>query len=137
MHMKRVVFIGVLALAFSFREAGYEVGDLVTDFKLKNVDGKMVSLADYAQARGFIVVFDCNTCPFSKGYNDRIVALHKKYAERGFPVIAIQFFPCSGGFCVACAINIVPTKRILTLRKIFFIKQLFEYILIVLGFHDS
>ena len=90
MHMKRVVFIGVLALAFSFREAGYEVGDLVTDFKLKNVDGKMVSLADYAQARGFIVVFDCNTCPFSKGYNDRIVALHKKYAERGFPVIAIN-----------------------------------------------
>lgn len=90
MHMKRVVFIGVLALAFSFREAGYEVGDLVTDFKLKNVDGKMVSLADYAQAKGFIVVFDCNTCPFSKGYNDRIVALHKKYADRGFPVIAIN-----------------------------------------------
>ena len=90
MHMKRVVFIGVLALAFSFREAGYEVGDLVTDFKLKNVDGKMVSLADYAQAKGFIVIFDCNTCPFSKGYNDRIVALHKKYADRGFPVIAIN-----------------------------------------------
>jgi hypothetical protein len=23
-------------------------------------------------------------------------------AAKGLPVIAIQFFPCNGGFCVAC-----------------------------------
>jgi peroxiredoxin len=69
---------------------GYEVGDTAADFKLKNVDGKMVSLADYKDAKGFIVVFDCNTCPYSKAYSERIMALNKKYATLGFPVIAIN-----------------------------------------------
>jgi len=31
------------------------VGDKAKDFKLKNVDGKMVSMADYKNAKGFIV----------------------------------------------------------------------------------
>jgi peroxiredoxin len=69
---------------------GYNVGDNATDFKLKNVDGKMVSLSDYNTSRGFIVVFDCNSCPYSKKYNGRIIALHKKYAALGFPLIAIN-----------------------------------------------
>ena len=56
---------------------GYEVGDTATDFKLKNVDGKIVSLADYKDAKGFIVVFDCNTCPYSRAYDDRVKALSK------------------------------------------------------------
>ncbi|MBC5994436.1 thioredoxin family protein [Pontibacter cellulosilyticus] len=71
-------------------DAGYQVGDTATDFKLKNVDGKMVSMADYKDAKGFIVTFTCNTCPFSKAYEDRIIALHKKYAPKGYPVVAIN-----------------------------------------------
>jgi len=69
---------------------GYQVGDTASDFKLKNVDGKMVSLADYKDAKGYIVIFDCNTCPYSKAYNDRIIALNGKYASKGFPVITIN-----------------------------------------------
>lgn len=69
---------------------GYEVGDLATDFNLKNVDGKRVTLADYEDAKGFIVVFTCNHCPFSKAYEDRIIDLDKKYQSKGFPVIAIN-----------------------------------------------
>ena len=69
---------------------GYRVGDNVTDFKLKNVDGKMVALSDYKDQRGVIVIFDCNTCPYSKAYNERILALDKKYKDKGFPVIAIN-----------------------------------------------
>lgn len=83
----------LLALTFSFREGapvGYQPGDMATDFNLKNVDGKMVKLADYKQAKGFIVVFTCNHCPFSQAYEDRIIALHKKYAAKGFPVVAIN-----------------------------------------------
>lgn len=68
----------------------YGVGDTVADFKLKNVDGKMVSLSDYKSGKGAIVIFDCNTCPYSKAYNDRIIALNKKYAAQGFPVITIN-----------------------------------------------
>ena len=71
--------------------AGYKVGDKAKDFTLKNIiDGKMVSLANYKDAKGFIVVFTCNHCPFAKAYEDRIVALHNKYAASGYPVIAIN-----------------------------------------------
>jgi glutathione peroxidase-family protein len=68
----------------------YSIGDVVSDFKLKNVDGKTVSLANYASAKGFIVVFTCLHCPFSNSYEDRIIALDKKFAAQGFPVIAIN-----------------------------------------------
>ena len=91
--MKRLNFLSVicfvLLIASSSIKKGYEVGDTATDFKLKNVDGKMVSLANYKDAKGFIVIFDCNTCPYSKAYNDRIIALGKKYAK-DFPLIAIN-----------------------------------------------
>lgn len=66
------------------------IGDTVSDFKLKNFDGKMVSLSDYNNAKGVILIFDCNTCPYSKAYNDRIIALHKTYAPKGFPVVTIN-----------------------------------------------
>lgn len=91
--MKHLISSIVLLMSFvaaSPVRTGYEVGDAVADFKLKNVDGKLVSLADMKDTRGFIVIFDCNTCPYSKAYNERIIALNKKYASEGFPVIAIN-----------------------------------------------
>lgn len=69
---------------------GYKVGDKVTDFKLKNIDGTFVSLADFGDAKGYVVIFTCNHCPFSKAYEDRIIAIDKKYKEKGYPVIAIN-----------------------------------------------
>lgn len=76
--------------AFTVPAKGYHVGDIATDFSLKNVDGKTVSLKDYTDAKGFIVVFTCNHCPFAKAYEDRIIALDKKYSKAGYPVIAIN-----------------------------------------------
>jgi peroxiredoxin len=69
---------------------GYNVGDAASDFKLKNVDGKFVSLANYPEAKGFIVIFTCNHCPYAKAYQDRIIGLDKKYKPLGYPVIAIS-----------------------------------------------
>lgn len=68
----------------------YQIGDVAEDFKLKNVDGKMVSLADFDEAKGFIVIFTCNTCPVSVANEDRIIALNEKYQDLGYPVIAIN-----------------------------------------------
>lgn len=87
--MKNLSIILVLTLV-SATSTGYEVGDTVSDFKLKNVDGKLVSLSDYKDSKGVILIFDCNTCPYSKAYNDRIIALHKSFAPRGFPVVTIN-----------------------------------------------
>ncbi|MET4105975.1 thioredoxin family protein [Hymenobacter sp. UYP22] len=71
-------------------EAGYQVGDKAADFKLKNVDGKLVSLADNKAAKGYIVVFTCNTCPFAQDYEQRVIDLNTKYASQGYPVVAIN-----------------------------------------------
>ncbi|GLB50924.1 thioredoxin family protein [Neptunitalea lumnitzerae] len=89
--------LAILIMAFvpkSIKEIGksngYQIGDVVTTFKLKNVDGKMVSLDDYASKKGVIVVFTCNSCPFAKAYESRIMDLDKKYAAKGVPVLAIN-----------------------------------------------
>lgn len=93
---KQLVLSGVfflsslLAFAGGEKNKGYEVGDKAIDFELKNIDGKMVSMIDYKEAKGFLVVFTCNHCPYSKLYEDRIIALDKKYASKGYPVIAIN-----------------------------------------------
>lgn len=89
-YLKIVWVFAVFAGLSGTPTKGYEVGDEATDFKLKNIDGKMVSLADYDNAKGFIVVFTCNTCPYSVLYEDRIIALDKKYKDQGYPVIAIN-----------------------------------------------
>ena len=96
--MKRtfILVVGVMAVvAVLFMNAseptpGYGVGDYAKDFKLPNIDGKNVSMADYKDAKGFIVVFTCNTCPYAKAYESRIIDLDKKYAAKGFPVLAIN-----------------------------------------------
>lgn len=90
--MRKITFLTLIALALNLAafSQGYKVGDIASDFKLKNVDGKMVSLADYKDARGYIVIFTCNHCPYAKAYEDRIIALDKKYASMGYPVIAIN-----------------------------------------------
>lgn len=68
----------------------YQIGDKAEDFALKNVDGNMVSLSDFNEAKGFIIIFTCNTCPVSQANEDRIIALDQKYKPLGFPVIAIN-----------------------------------------------
>ena len=68
--------------------------DLITeksyDFSLLNVDGKMVSLADYPDAKGFIIVFTCNHCPFARLYSERLNKLSEKYKSQGVPLLAIS-----------------------------------------------
>lgn len=69
---------------------GYTIGDIATDFKLKNIDDSLVSLSDYNEAKGFIVIFTCNHCPYSVAYEDRIVELDALFKEKGYPVVAIN-----------------------------------------------
>jgi peroxiredoxin len=89
--MKRVsIFFGILFLAAASFAQGYQVGDVATDFRLLNVDGKYVSMADYPEAKGFIVIFSCNHCPYVVAYEDRMIELNNKFAPKGYPVIAIN-----------------------------------------------
>ncbi len=85
-----IVFAATAFTLNTDSKTGYKVGDVATDFTLKNIDNKLVSLKDYKTAKGFIIIFTCNHCPFSKAYENRIVALDKKYSKLGYPVIAIN-----------------------------------------------
>lgn len=85
-----ILLIGAVALLSAMAPPAYKIGDAVTNFTLKNVDGKMISLSDYQSSKGAIVIFDCNTCPYSQAYNERIIQLNKTYASKGFPVITIN-----------------------------------------------
>lgn len=93
-NISRITTIALLVIAVSAfsvkKEKGYKIGDIATDFKLENTDGKIVSLKDFKEAKGFIVVFTCNTCPYAVAYEDRVEGLNKKYANKGYPVIAIM-----------------------------------------------
>jgi peroxiredoxin len=89
----KTLFLTMMLAVFSLsllQAQGYEVGDKATDFKLKNVDGKYVSMADYPDAKGFVVIFTCNHCPYAVAYEDRMIALDMKYKQKGFPMIAIN-----------------------------------------------
>ncbi|WP_296385314.1 redoxin domain-containing protein, partial [Winogradskyella sp.] len=88
--MVMMLVLTLSAFTTNTGDKGYDVGDIATDFSLENIDGNMVSLSNYKDAKGFIVVFTCNTCPYAVAYEDRVEALNKKYADKGYPVIAIM-----------------------------------------------
>ncbi len=91
MIMKRTgMFLSAILFVMTTFAQGYEVGDKAEDFRLLNVDGKYVSMADYPDTKGFIVIFSCNHCPYVVAYEDRMIELHNEFAPQGFPVIAIN-----------------------------------------------
>ncbi len=89
--MKKVIlFVLFNLLLLAFVLGGVKPGGKAAPFTLLNVDGKTVSLSDYINQKGVILIFTCNTCPFTKAYEERIIQLHNTYLSIGFPVVAIN-----------------------------------------------
>jgi peroxiredoxin len=92
--MKKIILLLTLAFSAFLAQAQtgttLKAGDPAPDFKLKNVDNKEVSFGTFKDAKGYIVVFTCNTCPYAVGYEQRIIDLDKKFRPQGYPVIAIN-----------------------------------------------
>jgi thiol-disulfide isomerase/thioredoxin len=90
--MKKLIlaFLVFANLTLVQAQTGYKPGDKANDFNLKGIDGKMHSIASLSKGKGAIVIFTCNHCPFSQAYEQRIIAIHKKYAPKGIPVVAIN-----------------------------------------------
>jgi peroxiredoxin len=90
-NMKKLFLLPLFLLATGlFAQDTYQVGDKVQNFTLKNIDGNMVSMETAEAIKGYILVFTCNHCPYSVLYEDRIIALDKKFKTAGYPVIAIN-----------------------------------------------
>ncbi len=89
--MKKLFFLlGVLIMTVQASGQGYEIGDVATDFRLLNVDGNYISMSDYGDINGVILIFSCNHCPYVVAYEDRMIELHNEYAPKGFPLLAIN-----------------------------------------------
>lgn len=85
-----LMILHIFLVSAMIHAQGYQVGDVAEDFSLKNVDGNQVSLANYHNVKGFVVVFTCNHCPYAQAYEQRIISIHTTYAPKGYPVIAIN-----------------------------------------------
>src|SRR5204863_2952174 len=94
-----VLGIAILAAGASGARAAESAGGLapgakvpaaVAKTKMKNVDGKMLSIADVSGKAGTLVVFTCNHCPFAKAWEQRIVELGNAYAGKGIGVLLVN-----------------------------------------------
>lgn len=66
------------------------IGKSITDFKLISTQNDSISLSSFPNAKGFIVVFTCNHCPFAKLYTKRLNQLHNKFKTKGIVLLAIN-----------------------------------------------
>jgi thiol-disulfide isomerase/thioredoxin len=66
------------------------IGSPAPDFKLKGVDDKTYTLADFAAAKVLVVLFTCNHCPTAQAYEDRVNQLVADYRDRGVALVAIN-----------------------------------------------
>lgn len=67
-----------------------QLGSKAPPFSLPGVDGKTYSLESFKNARGLLVVFMCNHCPYVIAVHERLSKLARAYADRGFAVIGIN-----------------------------------------------
>ena len=97
--MKNILFlialIAILGFAPQPAVEGIGIGDLAPAFNLKNIDGKMYSFENIKDAngespKGYIIVFTCNTCPYAKANESRLIELQETYGPQGYPVVAIM-----------------------------------------------
>lgn len=88
---KLVFFFYAIALLLFSSYTVYEKEKTISDFKLKSATtNQWVSLSDYKNAKGFVVVFSCNKCPMAKFYSQRLNQMDAKYKKLGVPVLAIN-----------------------------------------------
>lgn len=67
-----------------------ELGTRAPDFSLPDTQGKQVSLKDFADAKGLLVVFMCNHCPYVIHVRDALVEFAKEYQPQGLAVVGIN-----------------------------------------------
>lgn len=67
-----------------------ELGTKAPDFSLPNVQGGITSLRDFDGAKGLVVMFICNHCPYVKHLNEALVEFANEYLKKGVECVAIS-----------------------------------------------
>lgn len=70
-----------------------ELGNMAPDFSLPNTNpaygGETVSLSDFDQKTGLLVMFICNHCPFVKRIREGLVQLGKDFENSELGIVAV------------------------------------------------
>ena len=66
------------------------LGTEAPPFSLPDTEGKTVSLSDFEGAKGYLIMFICNHCPYVKHVQHELARLGKEYQDKGVTVIAIN-----------------------------------------------
>jgi peroxiredoxin len=88
--MRHWHFFPVFAVALLLTAFGYANNKSIRDFTLPNANGDTLSTKNYGNAKGLIVIFTCNHCPFAKLYTKRMNNLNTVFTKSGVPLIAIN-----------------------------------------------
>jgi len=67
-----------------------KLGTPAPDFKLTNIDGRLVSLNDFGSQPALLVVFMCNHCPFVKHVAGGLTNLAQDYLPKGVAIVGIN-----------------------------------------------
>jgi len=87
--MKKIIIFFIISVSFISNSLS-QIKNNITDFQLLNVDGHYISLKDFPDAKGFMIVFTSNHCPFATLYPQRLNILNSHFKPLGVPLIAIS-----------------------------------------------
>ena len=66
------------------------LGTQAPDFRLRNVDGNLVSLSEFQDKKGLVVIFMCNHCPYVKHVASELSRVSKDYMPKGIGFVGIS-----------------------------------------------
>ncbi len=67
-----------------------ELGTQAPNFNLPDTNGNQISLTNFKDAKGMLVIFMCNHCPYVIHLRDALAELAKQYQANGLAVIGIN-----------------------------------------------
>lgn len=73
------------------KDAELEIGKAGPAFELVGTDGEKHALADYVKkSKATVVVFTCNSCPYSKGYEPVLLDMAASYASKPVSFVLVN-----------------------------------------------
>jgi peroxiredoxin len=89
--MKILTILFLFLSAFLSVPDGVQTGGKIENFTLPNaISNQPVSLSDYANEKGVVLIFTSNYCPYSKLYENRIIALANQFEGQGIKFLLIN-----------------------------------------------
>ncbi|CAG0987665.1 hypothetical protein FLAV_02127 [Flavobacteriales bacterium] len=95
--MKKIVLLSIATFslfAFTINNPfkGIKTGDKapLTEVKMKDISGKMLSLNDIKKENGLCVIFSCNTCPFVLDWEDRYALAFNQCKENNIGFVLVN-----------------------------------------------